>query len=261
MPPVVREAEGAAREQERRRWQAEVDRVRREARDEVSAIRREGSQQFARLVQEVKERYVREYEDLRQQLRSRKQQDTEASSKLEAQLRETESAIKQAREERAAVEAQREAARGRAAARVASKRQQLRELRAAVREAWRRSGADSREVAEFLRRLQSVLPYTAQTHAVYESKLAELRSATPLLQQVARREVLHYRIAHLKRRVAQLLRSRSASGTDYGTGVGIGPATEAEVLRIRSEVETAREELQGVEGRLAREAAEWEGEH
>lgn len=212
-------------------------------------------------MQEVKERYIREYDDLRQKLRSRKQQDAAACEQLESQLREVESAVSQARDERRSVEAQRQAARGRAAARVAAKRQQLRELRAAVREAWRRSGADSKEVAEFLRRLQSVLPYTAQTHAMYESKLGELRSATPLLQQVARREVLHYRIAHLRRRVTQLLRSRSASGADFGTGVGVGPATEAEVLRIRSEVDAARGELEGVESRLKREVAEWEGEH
>ena len=122
-------------------------------------------------------------------------------------------------------------------------------MRRALFDAWNRSGTPADEVLSFLSRIQEVLPYTPELHDAYQSKLKRLRFATPLLQAIARKEVLAYRLEHMRRQAEMLIER-------YGTN---GPATER-LESLREQYQSTMQEQDRVDRDIAAEAARYRRE-
>jgi hypothetical protein len=167
------------------------------------------------------------------------------------------SAVDIAREQRAKLEQEAQVAQSRVSADVSQMKGRLYSLKQALRDAWREKGADASETAAFLQRVLATLPFSPQLQRLYENKLEQLRTAAPILRSVTRREVLLFRLQHIRRAVAE------AEATPTPTsGAAASPAANAartgQMQRLQADYASATSELERVSETLLRDLSEWE---
>ena len=86
-------------------------------------------------------------------------------------------------------------------------------------------------------------------HSAYETKLRQMRFATPLLQALARQEVLEYRLQRVRRQAEALIERQDED-----------PAAVAELEGLRERYQQALREQDGVKEDVAAEAARFRRE-
>jgi chromosome segregation ATPase len=247
--PALIAAERAAAEDERRKWDSEIDSVRGMAEGEVEQARTEGQRQYQELVGRIEKRYQTEFDTAERRIREQRHSDGKAINDLERRLREVEAATEAARADREALLHRAGAARKKAQEKLEQRAARLRSLRKALKAAWERADTPAEDVLAFLRRVQSAVPYTESIHGAYDEKLRQLRFSTPLLQAITRKEVLDYRIQHMRRQAETLLEKVETDAT-----------ATAQLEPLREQYQTTIREQEQVQRNIAAEAARYRRE-
>lgn len=262
--PAIAAAEAEAEAAERGKWLTLVEAERAAGERRVAEVRAAGKAQYGELVRTIESRYVAEFEEALAAMTSRQAADAEELAGLEARLVELRAAGEAARAEKARLEGEASAAAAAAAGEAASSRAKLAALQHAVRAAWAARGVDTPTVAAFLRKLQSVLPYTPQLAKLYEAKVEQLRAAAPILRSVTRREVLLYRLEAIPRAIRELARaSAAAAAADASPGAPAAAASlaaqrTAQMGRLREQYTEAVTDLRRVSDQLLAEVRAYE---
>jgi len=257
VPAALAKAEHDAREAERAKWANAVEAETTAGERKVEEVKNEGRKRYLELVRSIEQRYTSEFESALAQIQDRQERDATESRQLEMRLREMRNAVDIAREQRAKLEQEAQVAQSRVSADVSQMKGRLYSLKQALRDAWREKGADASETAAFLQRVLATLPFSPQLQRLYENKLEQLRTAAPILRSVTRREVLLFRLQHIRRAVAE------AEATPTPTsGAAASPAANAartgQMQRLQADYASATSELERVSETLLRDLSEWE---
>jgi len=257
VPAALAKAEHDAREAERSKWANAVEAETSAGERKVEEVKNEGRKRYLELVRSIEQRYTSEFESALAQIQDRQERDATETRQLEMRLREMRSAVDIAREQRAKLEQEAQVAQSRVSADVSQMKGRLYSLKQALREAWREKGADASETAAFLQRVLATLPFSPQLQRLYESKLEQLRTAAPILRSVTRREVLLFRLQHIRRAVAE-----AESSPVPTSGAAASPAANAarsgQMQRLQADYASATSELERVSETLLRDLSEWE---
>lgn len=264
MPLAMAEAEATAREKERSLWAARCEEERLRGAAEVEGVRNEGKARYMAVVRSIEATCVSQFESELNDVNAKREASAGEARALEVKLREMRAAVGSARAEKARLEAEASAAKQRAMVEVEGKRERLTDLQATLRRLWSEGTVSPTEQVAFLKKVLSTVPFTPRVRESLESKLGELRSSAPILRSVTRREVLLFRMLHLRRSVEEV-EGASAMGATLGMGGGGGVASStlasqraAHLHKLNGEYGAALEELERLNDSLVRDVTGFE---
>ena len=260
VPAALAAAEVAAREAERARWATLLEEARVSGERGVENVRAAGRARYKELVLSIEQRYVSEFESALAEIHARQGADAGEARALEARLGSLHEQVAAARGERARLDNEAAGARARAAGEAESKRERLAELQASLRRLWNaEGGVEPVDAAAFLRRVMSLVPYSPAVASLYDNKLGELRATAPILRGVSRREVLLFRLEHLRKAATEL---DASAMLGLSRGAPDAPSAtarrESELTRVRAEFTSTNTELTRVNESLARDITGYE---
>lgn len=197
----------------RAKWERAVARATQEGEERIVKLKSEVEQKYKDAVAELEKKYVSDFETTLAEVRDQHDDDVARAAKLEEEVAALSRQVAELSSQASEEEALRAEEERSAVHREAVETKQLEVLMERLVELWREKGTPTTEVMAFMRRIQAATPYTPEVRARYVSKIEELRMTAPLVQSVTRREVLKFRLDHLKAAVAEVLES-SPEGRD-----------------------------------------------